>query len=169
MLALLLALATTFVDDPPSPAAQVLRFARENVGQRVGDGDCASLVHAALDSAGAGYDDGDEVPSLRDLRPGDILEFDGAVLSRRRTRPDGAVLTTTATLAHHLAIVSAARRSRGVLSISILHQNVTDEGPGVPPDLVREWTFRASDLKRGTLRAFRPQVPSPGEDARPSR
>lgn len=157
-LALLLALSTTPVDDPPGPAVEVLRFARESLGQRVGDGDCAALVHAALESAGAGPGYGDEVASLRDLRPGDILEFQDAVLSRRRTRPDGAVLTTTATMARHLAIVSAVRRSRGGPSISILHQNVTDEGPGAPPDLVREWTFRPSDLKRGTLHAYRPRA-----------
>jgi hypothetical protein len=95
--------------------------------------------------------------SVREARPGDILQFEDAVFVRRRLRPDGALATLEFRYPHHTAVVSGVRRrGKGVL-LTILHQNAGIEG-GDDQDLkvVQEWTINLAEMKRGTLKAYRP-------------
>jgi hypothetical protein len=86
------------------------------LGQRVGDGECTDLAVEALRHAGAAHPRprlgvwGDELESLRDARPGDVLQFEDAVFIRRRIREDGAIITQSFSFPHHTAIVARVRK-----------------------------------------------------------
>src|SRR3954451_22852116 len=108
---------------------KVVEFARAKLGQVVGDGQCSSLVSAALRNSGArrprrgapGW--GEELKSLREVRPGDILQFEGAVFVRDRVRIDGGLETLTFTFPHHTGIVARVRKPGLRPILTILHQN----------------------------------------------
>jgi hypothetical protein len=104
---------------------KIVEFARSKLGHGVGNGECRALVAEALRYAaarrpGAGQGMwGDELKSLRDVRPGDILQFENAVFIRTRVREDGALVTLTYSYPHHTAIVARVRR-RGVKPVMAL-------------------------------------------------
>jgi hypothetical protein len=149
-------------EEPTALNDKIVEFARSKLGQRVGDGECTALALEALRYAGAtprgsGRRWGEELPSIRDARPGDILQFENAVFVRRRLRSDGALVTLEFTYPHHTAIVSGVRkRGKGVL-LAILHQNAGVAG-GDDEDLkvVQQWTINPTEMKSGTLKAYRP-------------
>ena len=90
-------------------------------------------------------------------RPGDILVFEDAVLVRRRVRPDGAVETLTYNSPHHVAVVSGVRKRGRRVVLSVLQQNVGFVGKEDPGQrVVREDIIDPAELKRGTLKAYRP-------------
>jgi hypothetical protein len=142
---------------------QVVAFARSQLGQRVGNGECTALVAAALRHAGArprGRGQGAwgrELKSLGEAQPGDILQFEDAVFVRRRLREDGAVVTLTFRHPHHTAIVAAVRRRGPKPVLVILHQNAGVEG-GDEGDrkVVQEWTIDLAERRGGTVKAYRP-------------
>ncbi len=151
--------------DPPSDLGErLVAFARSKLGQTVGDGQCTALAVEALRDAGArrpgprsaraGW--GDERASLADVHPGDILQFDNAVIVRRSTRGDGAVLTQTLSFPHHTAIVERVRKRGTRPTLVILHQNAGDAGGGDANLTVRRWTIDLAGLRGGTIRAYRP-------------
>jgi hypothetical protein len=149
-------------DEPTSLNEKVVEFARSNLGRRVGDGECSALAAEALRYAGAtprgpGRRWGDELPTIREARPGDILQFENAVFVRRRLRPDGALVTLEFKYPHHTAIVSGVRkRGRGVI-LAILHQNAgIEKGDDEDLKVVQEWTINLAEIKGGTLKAYRP-------------
>jgi hypothetical protein len=128
----------------------------------VGDGECSALAREALSYAGAasrgsGHRWGEELPSVREARPGDILQFENAVFVRRRQRPDGALVTLEFRYPHHTAIVSDVRRRGKTVIVTILHQNAGIAG-GDDQDLkvVQQWTLNLAEMKGGTLTAYRP-------------
>jgi hypothetical protein len=141
---------------------KVVEFARSRLGQRVGVGECSALATEALRYAGAaprgsGRRWGEELPSVREARPGDILQFEDAMFVRRRLRPDGALVTLESRYPRHTAIVSGVRgRGKGVI-VTILHQNAGIAG-GDDEDLkvVQRWTINLAEMKSGTLKAYRP-------------
>ena len=69
---------TTLGDD-------VVAYARSKLGQKVGNGECTALAVEAIRHCDARQPDpvqgiwGDEVKLLRDLQPGDILQFEDAI------------------------------------------------------------------------------------------
>lgn len=161
-------------DDPAGKVdynVKVAAFARSKIGEKVGDGDCSTLVQDAMREAGAKVllspaDDGEYLwgeprKSLKDAKPGDVLQFEKVTFRgrRRKINDDGsAVLFLTKTsLPHHSAIVTAVG-PKGK-TITILHQN----GPG--PDghslkIVQETTLVLSELQKGgSLKAYRPVAP----------
>ena len=149
-------------DEPTVLNEKVVEFARSKLGQRVGDGECSALAAEALRYAGAAPRGqasrwGEELPSAREARPGDVLQFEDAVFVRRRMRPDGALVTLESRYPHHTAIVSGVRRRGKSVVFSILHQNAGIAG-GDDEDLkvVQEWTLNLADMKSGTLTAYRP-------------
>jgi hypothetical protein len=160
---LLLALLLCGVDAPVNE--KIVEFARSKLGQRVGDGQCTALAVEALQDAGARRPGprsgiwGDELKSLRDARPGDILQFEGAVFVRRRVRDDGALVTRTFSFPHHTAIVARVRKRGPHPVLVILHQNAgieEGEDPGV-----QEWTIDLAEKRRGTVKAYRPVADRP--------
>jgi hypothetical protein len=160
-------MALALAPGPPDVGEKVVAFARSKIGQSVGDGDCAALAAEALRHAGArrqGRAWGEEVPSLKDARPGDILQLENTVFVRTRARPGGAVETLTYTSARHVAIVSGVRRRGRRVVLAVLQQNVGFEGgPEADAKVVREGTIDTGELRRGTLKLFRP-VAGPGDD-----
>lgn len=147
---------------PPqgSVCDRVLEFARSKLGQKVGDGECSALAAAALRYAGAtkrGRAWGEELGSIGDVRPGDILQFEGVTFVRNLVREDGAVLTLNFAMPHHTAIVSGVGKRGKNLRVKVLHQNAGFEG--VPEDerrVVQEWTLDTAEMKGGKVRAYRP-------------
>jgi hypothetical protein len=156
--------------EPASINDQVVQFARSKVGQKVGNGDCAALASEALRSAGArrrGPAWGDELPSVAEARPGDVLVFEDTVFVRTRVRRDGAVETLTARSAHHVAIVASVRGRGRRAVLTVLQQNVGFEGtPEAEAKVVRAGTINLAEMKRGTLRVYRPVAAAAGEPAR---
>ena len=160
---LLVVLSALLLDAEPAPLNEkVVAFARSKLGQRVGDGDCSSFAREALRYAGAkptgtGRSWGEVVPSLRDAKPGDILQFENAVFVRRLERDDGALLTLTFRYPHHTAIVSRVRRRGRSVVLTVLHQNAgTEGGDEDERKVVQEWTVNMAEMKSGTVKAYRP-------------
>src|SRR5688572_29468842 len=101
--------------------SQVVRFSRQRMGQRVGDGECFALADRALRHAGARSADdyGTIVPdadyvwgalvSLADVRPGDVVQFRDYRYDREVETQNaaGSIVTNTdfQERPHHTAIV----------------------------------------------------------------
>ena len=163
--------ALSATDAPRGPEApelnrKVLEFARDNVGRKVGDGECATLAAEALRAAGAkGLStgrDGEYVwgrlvravtpggKTAGDVLPGDVLQFRDAVLAGRVGRS-----TVESTYRHHTAVVAAVKQDGKV--VEVLHQNYA--GPGDDDEArlkVRRTTLRLGELKRGWVKVYRP-------------
>jgi len=124
---------------------KVLQFAKSQMGKQVGNGECWTLAHDALQAAGAKrpgqelavYVFGTPV-SLQDARAGDILQFENV----RFVSPSGAWQS----FGHHTAIVSG--RSGNV--IQLIHQNVNGNRT------VQTGTINLAERQGGTIQAFRP-------------
>src|SRR3954454_7218949 len=101
---LLLALLLLVDDDTSSIGDKVAEFARSHLGEKVGDGECSALPTLAFRHAGAKSpmlnDDGEvlwgePVASLKNVKPGDVLQFEEAVFVRRERLPGGGIRTLT--------------------------------------------------------------------------
>jgi hypothetical protein len=117
-------------------AEQIVNYPRRHRGQRVGDGECFTLVHRALDGAGAksAADYGAVAPDvdyvwgtsvqLGDLRPGDVIQFRNYRYDREveTQHPDGSVETNTEfqERPHHTAIVENVGANG---EVTVLEQN----------------------------------------------
>jgi cell wall-associated NlpC family hydrolase len=128
---------------PPNSqiAKDIVRFATSNIGKRVGNGQCWTLAAEALRAAGAeppkGYTFGDEIP-LRDIQPGDILQFTTA----RFDEPGYWAIMGTP---NHTAVVySLGDRT------FILHQNVGGK------KYVQTFDLDFDNLTSGRVQAYRP-------------
>jgi hypothetical protein len=153
MVAIVVALACT-IDAPLNE--KVVEFARSQLGQQVGNGQCSTLAVEALRYAGATWRSarngvwGDEVKSLRDAQPGDILQFENAVFTSSQFRDDGALVTQQYSFPHHTAIIARVQKRGKKPVLVILHQNI---GGG---QVVQEWTIDMAHMRRGTVKLFRP-------------
>lgn len=173
--------------DPPVPAqspgdgpsegarelnADVVKFARSKMGQKVGDGQCTSLVISSLEAAGArrfpAHGDGDGeldyvwgeyVERPEDVRPGDVLQFHDAVFrwkTRERRGLRTVIRTETRIFPHHSAVVDDVQD--GGRTIIILHQNA---GPSSMSEAERQTVRReALDMDHlqegGWIKAYHP-------------
>lgn len=159
-------------DDPPEDVgAKALAFARSRIGEQVGDGQCTALVREALRVAGArplhasgsgrGFSWGTPVDSVKEARPGDVVQFEEVTFRGRRriVGEDGSprLSLVTVRFPHHSAIVAAVGPKGRTLTI--LHQNVGR--PDGSSDLkVQEATLVLSEMRKGgTLKVFRPVAP----------
>lgn len=143
----------------PSLGNRVETWARNRLGQTVGDGECFALADQALRAAGArsaadfgtvtadaDYRWGNPI-ELVQVQPGDVLQFRDysvtvtVVVARVRTLRDGSTeeieeeTTETCLRPHHTAIVSA-RWGDGRLRV--LEQNAPPGGGSTPERLVRQ-------------------------------
>jgi hypothetical protein len=142
---------------------KIVEYARAKVGQQVGDGECTALAAAALRHAGAGLRRrgegswGEEIPSLKDAKPGDILQFENVVLVRHRALDNGGLLTTTMSFPHHTAIIASVRKRGSKPILVIIHQNVGVDGSDEPQrKLVQQDTINLAEKRSGSIRVFRP-------------
>ena len=153
----------------------IVSYARSKMGQKVGNGECTSLAEEALHHCDARRPDpvqgiwGDEVKHLRELQPGDILQFENAVFVKQHLRADGALLTVTMKYPHHTAIVARVRKRGPKPVLVILHQNAGPEGSDDDEmKVVREWTLEMSTQRGGTVKAYRPVPRRPRQPEQPS-
>jgi hypothetical protein len=140
---------------------KTIEFARSKLGQRVGNGECTALVMEALRYAGArrrwpGQRSwGDELKSLRDARPGDILQFENAEFVRTSVSDDVSHISVNiVSFPHHTAIVSRVRKPGPKPILVIVHQNAGLEGSD--KKIVQEMTIDIAAKKRGNIKAYRP-------------
>jgi hypothetical protein len=153
---------------------EIVAYARSKLGQKVGNGECTSLAVDALRQCHARRPDpvlgiwGDEVKSLRDLQPGDILQFENAVFVRQSQRADGAVLTLTYNYGHHTAIVARVRKRGPKPVLVILHQNAgVAGGEEDERKVVCEWTLEMATKRAGSVKAYRPAADRPRPPGQP--
>ncbi|MDB5350718.1 MAG: hypothetical protein JWN86_1965 [Planctomycetota bacterium] len=173
VIAMFLAPPVAYSDDPLDPDfnPNVVAFARSKVGEKVGNGVCSTFIQEALKEAGAKvlrspaadgeYLWGEPVKSVKEAKPGDIVQFEKVVFKgRRRIIGDNgqpAMLNTRLSFPHHSAIVSAVG-AKGK-TVTILHQNAA--GPdGQPLKIVQESTLVMAELQKGgSFKIYRPVAP----------
>ena len=146
-----------------SLGSEIVAYARSQMGQKVGNGECTSLAVEALRHCDASRPDpvagiwGDEIKHLRDLQPGDILQFENAVFVKHQVFADGAFFTQTASFPHHTAIVGRVRKRGPKPVLIILHQNAGVEGGGGKEfKTVQEWRLEMATQRGGIVKAYRP-------------
>ncbi|HEY3998292.1 MAG TPA: hypothetical protein VGO93_05465 [Candidatus Xenobia bacterium] len=113
--------------------AKVVHLAQADLGQQIGDGECTTLVDQVLRGAGArglgsygGYGpDTDYVwgtpIQLKDVQPGDVIQFRNYHMTRRIQHADGSASNKTADAPHHTGIVQT---NDGNGQITIIEQSV---------------------------------------------
>jgi hypothetical protein len=160
---LLILLSIGLTDEPRPLGEKVVEFVRSKVGERVGDGQCTSLVSEALRHAGASLPGrghpswGEEQKGLGDARPGDILIFENIVIVQRRPRADGNVVKLTVKSPHHAAIVAGVAGRGRDARLTVLHQNSGfEKSDDDRRKVVQQWDFSPAELKQGTIKVFRP-------------
>jgi hypothetical protein len=136
--------------EAPALNQKVLDYANSKVGQVVGNGECWTLAHDALDAVGAKRP-GQElevcefgtVVDLSAVVPDDVLQFEE--VNFLHTNQDGSWYSMS--FPHHTAIVSAVSGTK----ITVLNQNVSDD------KTVQTTTFDLADRQQGgTITAFEP-------------
>jgi hypothetical protein len=170
---LLLAADDSKKPDIPELNKKVLEFARDNLGKKVGDGECATLAALALRKAEARrwstsrtgeYVWGKLVRTVADgtnltgdVLPGDILQFRGVVFAGRA---GGRTFESTYPL--HTAIVAAVKNDGKV--VEVLHQNAGNfAAPAAERRKVQRTTLRFAELKKGSVKIYRPLPPMGGD------
>jgi hypothetical protein len=156
----------------PTINDQIVKFCKDHLGEKVGDGECTFLAQAALKHAGAkpcttfkdfpnkgDYVWGELVYALerkdhsqketkvpeRSIQAGDVIQFRDATFKGKHLR---GLQNYEATYPHHTAVVVAVKKDTDV--ITVLEQNVY----GIKK--VMENPYRLSDLKTGWVRIYRP-------------
>ena len=139
----------------PELNVRVANFAVQNLGGKVGNGECWTLAAEALKAAGAqpasGYNFGRLLPQNETWMPGDIIQFNNCqfvdVQPHRRS-------TITVGAPNHTAIVYALKDGL----VTILQQNVNGDKH------VQTGVLNFSEMVSGTLQVYRP-VPFDGRSA----
>jgi hypothetical protein len=123
-----------------SMADQIVAYARQRLGDRVGNGECFTLVDRALRNAGArsAADYGEITPdadyvwgtavNLSELRPGDVIQFREYEYTRTvvtSTDQGESSETEEGGRPHHTAIVESVDGS----AVTVLEQNAPDGAP----------------------------------------
>jgi CHAP domain len=122
-----------------SVGEQIVAYARANLGQSVGDGQCFALADQALRNAGAksaadfaphhrvgphdDYEWGTRVRHVSELQPGDIIQFRSYRFERKTTEADGSWAEQSGSRGapNHTAIVEHVD---GQGAVTVLEQNV---------------------------------------------
>lgn len=168
----LLGMVASSAAQPQTTSDKVVKFCKDHLGKKVGEGECVNLAEAALKYAGAkprtafkeSPNNGDFVwgelvytLEIKDnsqketkvakmsIQPGDVIQFRDARFKGRNLR--GFPIYETA-CPHHTSIVLAVKKEKNVLTV--LEQNVNGKR------MVVESAYRLTDLKTGWLRIYRP-------------
>ena len=150
---------------------KVRAFAKDNLGKKVDDGDCARLAVKALEAAGAkttadfkvtgevgDYVWGTLVEKYDDAKPGDIIQFRDVKLVTTTVvkQPGGGTQTSTRSqsMTQHTAIVSA---NLGKGKFKVLEQNVGPQGADEKlRKVVQENEVDLGDKTEGKVWIYRP-------------
>jgi hypothetical protein len=166
---LILTLGCGSADDPPADDvnAKMAAFAQAHLGEQVGDGICATLIREALKESGGrprfrNADGegvwGEPVASLKEARPGDIIQFEHVkFIGKRRVVNDqglAARIILTTTFPDHSAIITHVG-AKGK-TVTILHQNALGLD-GTPVKSVTQATLVMAERRNGgTIKIYRP-------------
>jgi hypothetical protein len=149
---------------------KIAEFAKKQLGQQVGNGECWTLANEAAKAAGAksspAYQDtpnkGDyvwgsleyavevrdgkatETGSAAKVRPGDVAQLRETKFAGRR--PGGG--TYTMSFSHHTAVVAAVSPDGKV--VTVLHQNYAGK------KTVTETTLNLNDVQGGWIKFYQP-------------
>lgn len=149
---------------------KVYKYAIANLGEQIGNGECAFLIHNALVAAGAKtfsqlgptdlYSDyvwGHLVTTItpnkidfQSLKVGDIIQFRDAYTYEKITKPDGSWKARRVQYTHHTSIIAEVDGSRLVL----IHQNFGNDP--ATKKTVQKSPLDLATLKSGTLWVYRP-------------
>ncbi len=159
------------VAQPEKMSEKIVKFCKDHLGKKVGEGECTDLADAALQSAGAkrrtafkehpNKDDyvwGELVYALeiqdnsqketkvpkRTIQPGDVIQFRDARFEGTKLRGFDIYRVSCP---HHTAVVLAVKEDN---MLSVLEQNINGK------KVVVENTYRLTDLKTGWVRIYRP-------------
>lgn len=101
--------------------AAVLRYAKQNLGRRIGRGECWDLADKALEESGGkcSHDYGKVTPnanyvwgtlvSLANAKSGDIIQYRNFTWTRRVTQKDGSWEESSGEYPHHTAILNGKK------------------------------------------------------------
>jgi hypothetical protein len=147
----------------------ILAFCRENLGKKIGNGQCGSLAAAALKNVGApargadwpgegdyvwgdlvawlkaGFSDSKGAKELAHVAAGDIIQFHNTRFSGFDHSDSGAYRMQAQ---HHTAVVESVDPARQ--AITVLHQNWNHQ------EMVRRQTLYLRGMTSGWLRFYRP-------------
>jgi hypothetical protein len=157
------------IAQPETPNEMIVKFCKDNLWEKVGDGECASLAEGAMKSAGVrprssfkdspneedyvwgdlvysleikiGGRDEKKVPAMS-IKPGDVIQ-----LRNVRFQAQSSFMVYP----HHTAIVRSVKDGGKVLTV--FEQNVAGK------KIVMVKTFRLNELNNGWLRVYRPVPP----------
>ena len=154
--------------DSPDLGLEVVAFCQQNLGIKVGNGQCATLAVEALKAAGAArmgrdfpkrgdYVWGEQVAliehgrgeiagleSLAKVKPGDIIQFRDVRISGRGSCGGGSYGMTAD---HHTAVVASVDPAGATLTF--YHQNWGRM-------IVKQDRVQLKDLQSGWMRIYRP-------------
>jgi len=155
---------------------QVMTFARQQRGNRVGDGQCFALADQALRGARAksAADYGSVTPTadyvwgtsvtLAQLQPGDIIQFRNYSVTRLIVTRDSRQTTTeeiTQERPHHTAVVETVD---GDGAVTVLEQNSPEQSPVTRTQLfftsgtTRSGNRTITTTVHGTVRFYRAEA-----------
>lgn len=168
----LLGLVSSAVAQPTTMNDKVVKFCKDKLGKKVGDGECYDLAAAALKYAGAkpqtefkdSPNTGDYVwgklvyaleikdgsqketkfPKIS-IQPGDVIQFGDAKFEGKNLR---GFQNYSTIFPHHSAVVLDMKKGGNVLTA--LEQNVNGKR------IVTENAYRLTDLRTGWVRVYRP-------------
>lgn len=168
MLAVIVACTAESAMAAANPNPKIVQFCKNNLGKKVGDGECATLVVKAFEYAGAkryapygsnadyvwgklmgemwvdGQIGGESWKSgFGGVKAGDVLQFRNAQFSGRSAT--GGTYTRTAN--HHSAVVTRVSGN----TYYVIHCNINSDRR------VQEGSYNMNDLKRGRVWFYRPQ------------
>jgi hypothetical protein len=129
---------------------RIIQYVNQHVDQKIGRGECWDLAAAALNSAGAVWNQGQifgkkiNYQAGECLSPGDIIQFENVNLSYEKNNSQ-----YTESYIHHTAIIHAIG-TNGALMIA--QQNTSDHGRRVSLD-----SFNFNHVKSGSIFIFRAQ------------
>jgi hypothetical protein len=136
-------------DKIPPLNKKIVSFVRENIGKKVGRGECWDLAAQALNSAGAEWDQDYQFGRTIDYKaeecifPGDIIQFENVSILYQNGNT-----VYSETLAHHTAIVYKVEgRGKFVLA----QQNTSRHGRKVALDPID-----LANIKKGSFVIYRP-------------
>lgn len=134
----------------PELNQKIINYINENMGRKVGRGECWDLVQIPLNALGASWDGKYEFGKKIDYRkeevfPGDIIQFENVVIDY-----EDEFKMYTISLAHHTAVVYEVIEP-GVYKVA--EQNTNKHGRKVAVG-----DLNLKFLTKGTVQFFRPTI-----------
>lgn len=140
--------SSLYCDSIPSVNKQIIVFVKNNIGKKVGRGECWDLANEALNFISAKWDGeynfGKEIKYMNEcVFPGDIVQFENVELNYKIGDNQ-----FTEKLLHHTAIIYTIK-SKGQFVMADQNTGRSGKKVGLSP-------FNLDDIKKGKIKIFRP-------------